>query len=239
MTSLLEIINQIPNNLVHRARPILDIMILSKRLMRWNRDLELVIRDDVVPDTSVPELIVHALQPINPNDRAPNGFSDFITELGILGLESQYVKNEYAVQVLDADSDSSDAESEEMESDDDEMIDGQNEELEGDEIDDENDDENEELEIDDESNDEHEELDGENEDDTEELDGEDELEENPNVEWLQVDDGDDEEPESEDENEELESEDDVDEVEEKPNVEWLQTDDDDIYIDSAGYYKRV
>ena len=219
MTSLLEIINQIPNNLVHRARPILDIMILSKRLMRWNRDLELVIRDDVVPDTSVPELIVHALQPINPNDRAPNGFSEFIAELGILGLESQYVKNEYAVQVLDADSDSSDAESEEMESDDDE-IDGQNEELE-------DDDENEELEID------------ETEDDTEELDGEDELEENPNAEWLQVDDGDDEELESEDENEELESEDDVDEVEEKPNVEWLQTDDDDIYIDSAGYYKRV
>ena len=132
MTSLLEIINQIPNNLVHRARPILDIMILSKRLMRWNRDLELVIRDDVVPDTSVPELIVHALQPINPNDRAPNGFSEFITELGILGLESQYVKNEYAVQVLDADSDgdSSDAESEEMESDDDEMIDDENEDLE-------------------------------------------------------------------------------------------------------------
>jgi len=93
---------QIPNHLIRRAKPIVDAMLLSKSLLRWNRDLELVIKDDVVPDTNVLELITHALQPMNMKDRPPNGFSEFIACLRVLGLESQYVKNEYAKQVLDA-----------------------------------------------------------------------------------------------------------------------------------------
>ena len=64
----------------------------------------------------------------------------------------------------------------------------------------------------------------------------DDVEENPKVEWLQMD----------DDKDELEGEDDDndDELGENPKVEWLQMDDensdvDDIYINSAGYYKRV
>ena len=194
MTSLLDILNQIPTSLVSRAKPILDIMLVSKSLIRWNRNLELVIKDDVVPDTNVPELIVHALQPIKMNERAPHGFSEFITTLGIFGLESEYVENEYAVQVLNENSDSSDDDSSDDDSSDDENLDKEisdkdNDEQESDDQNDEmeSDDENDEQESEDESDDQESESEN---DEQESVDESDEQEEKPKVKWMRMVDGD-------------------------------------------------
>ena len=219
MTSLVDILNQIPTSLVGRAKPILDTMLVSRHLLRWDRNLELVIKGNVVPDTNVPELIVHALQPISMGDKAPNGFAKFIACLRILGLESQYVENEYADQVLDADGlDSSDSDNSDSDVDSDndanpdENPDEDNEDVEG---------ESEELES-----------------DNENIDGDEELPEQTGemeqkVQWLQMEDG--EGGEGEEDNA------DVEEVEGNQKVEWLEMDDGDgdIYINSDGYYKRV
>ena len=194
MTSLLDILNQIPTSLVSRAKPILDIMLVSKSLIRWNRNLELVIKDDVIPDTNVPELIVHALQPIKMNERAPHGFSEFITTLGIFGLESEYVENEYAVQVLNENSDSSDDDSSDDDSSDDENLDKEISDKDNDEQ--ESDDQNDEMGSDDEndkqeSNDESDEQESENENDEQDsVDESDEQEEKPKVKWMRMVDGD-------------------------------------------------
>ena len=128
MIYLVDILNQIPTSLVGRAKPILDIMILSTHLLRWSDNKELVIKGDVVPDTNVPELIVHALVPLNINEKPPKGFKEFITCLNVLGLDSQYVQTEYAIQVLDQDLDSSDSDSSGSDvesSDDEEKLDGE------------------------------------------------------------------------------------------------------------------
>jgi len=109
---------QISNHLIQRAKPIVDAMLISKSLLRWNRDFELVIKDDIIPNTNVPELISHALLPINMKDRPPNGFSKFVKVLAILGLESQYVENEYAEEILDGSESSSDSDSSSDSSDD-------------------------------------------------------------------------------------------------------------------------
>ena len=194
MTSLLDILNQIPTSLVNHAKPILDIMLVSKSLMRWNRNLELVVKDDVVPDTNVPELIVHALQPIKMNERAPNGFSEFITCLGILGLESDYVENQYAVQVLDENSNSSDDDSSDDDNSDGDSSDDNNSDKNNDER--ESDDQNDEMGSDDEndkqeSNDESDEQESENENDEQDsVDESDEQEEKPKVKWMRMVDGD-------------------------------------------------
>ena len=218
MKYLADILSQIPTSLVNRAKPILDIMLVSKSLLRWNDDMELVIKDDVIPNTNVPELILHTLQSIN-TDRPPNGFSEFITCLHVLGLESKYAENEYAIQVLDQDLDSSDSDSSgsEVESSDDEA-----EEPEGDD---------------------HEELEKDNEEEDESSDENEELEIDDQNDELEIDGNDDENDQLEiDENDDLEGDND-DEVEEKPEVEWLSVDDvdtgRDIYINSMGYYKRV
>ena len=223
MSYLVNILYQIPSSLVGRAKPILDIILVSKSLMRWNGDLELVIKDSVVPDTNVPELIVHALQPLNMTDKPPNGFPIFIECLRALGLESKYVKNEYAIQVLDQDSDSSDGGSSDDDSSDEENSDENN----SDEDSDEQESVDENVEQDD-ANDKQESMDG-------NIDGDEEREE------LESDENENEELETQDQNDQLEI--DNDEPEESPKVEWLSVDDGDgddaIYINSAGYYKRV
>ena len=216
MTSLVDILSQIPTSLVGRAKPILDTMLVSRHLLRWDRNLELVIKDNVVPDTNVPELIVHALQPISRGDNAPNGFPEFIACLRLLGLESEYVENEYAEQVLEDRLDSSDSDSSDSDADSDNNA---------------NPDENP-----DEDNVEGES--GELESDNENIDGDEELSEqtgemDQKVQWLQMEDG--EGGEGEEDNA------DVEEVEGNQKVEWLEVDDGDgdIYINSDGYYKRV
>ena len=213
MTSLLNILNQIPTSLVNHAKPILDIMLVSKSLIRWNRNLELVIKDDVIPDTNVPELIVHALQPIKMNERAPHGFSEFITTLGIFGLESEYVENEYAVQVLNENSDSSDDDSSDDDSSDDENLDKEISDKDNDEQ--ESDDQNDEMESDDENDEQESEDESDNQesesenDEQESVDESDEQEEKPKVKWMRMVDGD-----------EVESQDKID-------------------INSAGFYEYV
>ena len=228
MIYLVDILSQIPTSLVSRAKPIIDIMLVSKSLLRWNDDLELVIKDDVVPDTNVPELIVHALIPID-KEQAPSGFSEFVQALGILGLDSQYVENEYARQILEG-SDSSSSSSSSSDSDTDSDTDSSDDEKEIENQD------NEDLEGDDEEN---------LNDETEELeDGEEngvlEIDDNNEIDVNEIDNVD--ELETQDQNDELEIDDDA-ELEEKPEVEWLQVDnengDNDIYINSTGYYKRV
>jgi hypothetical protein len=213
-------------------------MLVSKRLLRWNRDLELVVKDDTVRNTDVPELIVHALQPMKMNERVPNGFSEFIACLRVLGLDSQYVENEYAIQVLDGlDSSSSSSDSDTSGSD----ADSDNEEMEGENQDEEGgEEENQDEEGGGEENQDEEGGEEENQDQDEgeeendvEMEGE-KGEMGEKVEWLNVhDDVEVSDDEAED-----------DDVEEKPEGEWLEMDNqdgdvDDIYINSAGYYKRV
>ena len=99
---------RIPKKYFTRSKPLIDAMLVSKDIVRWTEDLELVVKDEVLPNTNVAELIVHALQPIKMKEKAPNGFSKFIKVLAILGLESQYVENEYAQEILDGSESSSD-----------------------------------------------------------------------------------------------------------------------------------
>ena len=99
---------RIPKKYFSRSKPLIDAMLVSKDIVRWTEDLELVVKDEVLPNTNVAELIVHALQPIKMKEKAPNGFSKFVKVLAILGLESQYVENEYAQEILDGSESSSD-----------------------------------------------------------------------------------------------------------------------------------
>lgn len=116
---------QLPKDVRGIGEEVLHAIACGKKLLSWNKKLQLVINNRAIPNTNIVELVEYILYPEG-DDGAdpPNGFEIFIEELKRIGLESQWVRNESVIKSLDdnendwntTDSESSDEEHAERES---------------------------------------------------------------------------------------------------------------------------
>ena len=114
MSRLYSILAKLPSSIHDGARMILDAMLTSKHLIGWDSDLRLMVNDRIIPGTNIANLLAHALYPYNPEIKDPAGFDYFIKALHNIGLESEWVNNEIAKNILNgmqSEKDESDSES--------------------------------------------------------------------------------------------------------------------------------
>ena len=78
-------------------------MLTSKNTIGWNRKLQLIVDDRVVPGTNVTDLVAHVLYPHDERIKDPRGFNVFVQGLKDIGLESfSRVENEIAKSILES-----------------------------------------------------------------------------------------------------------------------------------------
>ena len=110
-----------PFNIQDDAKEILNAMLTSKNTIGWNRKLQLIVDDRVVPGTNVTDLVAHVLYPHDERIKDPRGFNVFVQGLKDIGLESEWVDNEIAKSVLESVEDDTGETSEDEDSDDDDV----------------------------------------------------------------------------------------------------------------------
>ena len=69
--------------------------------LNWNHQLRLIVDGRVKQKTNIVELVEHLLYPERKGVDTPNGFDMFVDGLSRIGLESHWVRNEYAKEKLD------------------------------------------------------------------------------------------------------------------------------------------
>ena len=101
MSKLYSILSKLPASLYEDAQSILDAMLISKNLIGWDADLRLIVNDRVFPRTNIADLLAHVLYPYDSNIDDPPGFEIFVNALKSIGLESEWVQNDIAKEILE------------------------------------------------------------------------------------------------------------------------------------------
>ena len=96
------ILSKLPISLHDGARIILNAMLTSKDAIGWDSDLKLIVNGRTIPNTNIANLISHVLYPVDPDMDDPIGFKIFVKALHNIGLESEWVENENAKDILDS-----------------------------------------------------------------------------------------------------------------------------------------
>ena len=96
------ILSKLPVSLHDGARIILNAMLTSKDAIGWDSDLRLTVNGRTIHDTNIANLISHVLYPVDPDMDDPIGFKIFVKALHNIGLESEWVENENAKNILDS-----------------------------------------------------------------------------------------------------------------------------------------
>ncbi len=175
--NLFPVLARIPKKYFARSKPLIDAMLLSQKAMSWDPKLRLVVDETAIGDTDSVQLIMHAIRRQSGED-APNGFEEFVHGLKRIGVEPEWVKDEYAHEILSAISSDEDEDDDDDTSDDDDDDtdddtsndddDGINEDGDDDDNDDDDDKEEEDSDHEMNSDDEDEDEDEEDEEDEEE-----------------------------------------------------------------------
>ncbi len=163
--NLFPVLARIPKKYFARSKPLIDAMLLSQKAMSWDPKLRLVVDETAIGDTDIVQLIMHAIRRQSGED-APNGFEEFVHGLKRIGVEPEWVKDEYAHEILSAIS------SDEDEDDDDDTSDDDDDDIDDDTS---NDDDDDDINDDKEEEDSDHEMNSDDED--EDVDEEDEEEE--------------------------------------------------------------
>ena len=172
--NLFPVLARIPKKYFARSKPLIDAMLLSQKAMSWDPKLRLVVDETAISDTDIVQLIMHAIRSQSGED-APNGFEEFVHGLKRIGVEPEWVKDEYAQEILSAISSDEDEDDDDTSDDDDDDTDddtsnddddGINED--GDDDDNDDDDDKEEEDSDHEMNSDDEDEDEEDEEEEEE-----------------------------------------------------------------------
>ena len=172
--NLFPVLARIPKKYFARSKPLIDAMLLSQKAMSWDPKLRLVVDETAISDTDIVQLIMHAIRRQSGED-APNGFEEFVHGLKRIGVEPEWVKDEYAQEILSAISSDEDEDDDDTSDDDDDDTDddtsnddddGINED--GDDDDNDDDDDKEEEDSDHEMNSDDEDEDEEDEEEEEE-----------------------------------------------------------------------
>ena len=124
------LVHRLPMDVRGIGEEVIHAISCGKMLMGWNDRLQLTIHGRAIPNTNIVDLIQYILYPEPDDDdttEPPHGFDTFVEGLKSIGLESQWVRNEYVIEQLDAnDNDWDTTDSEASESDDDDDMDGNN-----------------------------------------------------------------------------------------------------------------
>ena len=116
-----ELLRQLPKDERWIGEEVLHTITCGKKLMSWNKKLQLVVNSRPIPNTNIIELVQYILYPERDDDpEPPTGFETFVEELKRVGLEPQWVRNESVIKALEnndnewdtTDSESSDEDSE-------------------------------------------------------------------------------------------------------------------------------
>ena len=91
MSLLYKILSRMPLDIQDDAKEILNAMLTNKNTIGWNRKLQLIVDDRVVPGTNVTDLVAHVLYPHDECIKDPRGFTVFVQGLKDIGLESEWV----------------------------------------------------------------------------------------------------------------------------------------------------
>ena len=118
-----DLLQRLPKDVRGIGEEVIHAISCSKKLVGWNDKLELVIKQRPIPNTNIVNLIQYILYPEEDDAdmvKPPHGFDSFVEALKSIGLESQWVRNDYVIKQLDDNENEWDTtDSEESESDDD------------------------------------------------------------------------------------------------------------------------
>jgi hypothetical protein len=120
--NLFPVLARIPKKYFARSKPLIDAMLLSQKAMSWDPKLRLVVDETAISDTDIVQLIMHAIRRQSGED-APNGFEEFVHGLKRIGVEPEWVKDEYAQEILSAISSDEDEDDDDTSDDDDDDTD--------------------------------------------------------------------------------------------------------------------
>ena len=125
-----DLLQRLPREVREIGEEVLHAISCGKKLMGWNDRLQLTIDGRAIPNTNITDLIQYILYPEPEDDdttEPPHGFDTFVEGLKSIGLESQWVRNEYVIEQLDDNEnewDTTDSEASESDDDDDVEMDG-------------------------------------------------------------------------------------------------------------------
>ena len=98
-----DVLEQIPKNVqgIGIGEEFLHAISCGRHLLSWKEKLQLVINNRHVPRTNIVDLVQYILYPESDDAKLPRGFDTFLEGLKEIGLESQWVRNETAINALD------------------------------------------------------------------------------------------------------------------------------------------
>ena len=109
MSTIYEVLRELPPQLRGEAREILDAMLASGDIVNWDRQHRLMLDNRSLRNTIIVDLVAHLLHPHNDQLEDPKAFTLFVQTLKDIRLESEWVQNELVKDMLDDnDSDSED-----------------------------------------------------------------------------------------------------------------------------------
>ena len=95
------VLRELPKDVRDNGEEILHAILCGPSHLDWDKDLRLIVDGRVIQKTNIIELVEHLLYPERENADSLHGFNVFVDELNKIGLESHWVKNEYANGKLD------------------------------------------------------------------------------------------------------------------------------------------
>ena len=101
MDKIKRVLKELPGDVRDNGEEILHAIACGTSLLDWDHNLRLVVAGRVIHNTNIIELVEHLLYPEREDGDNPHGFDMFVNELSHIGLDSQWVKNEYAKKILD------------------------------------------------------------------------------------------------------------------------------------------
>ena len=120
-----DLLQRLPIDVRGIGEEVIHAISCGRKLVGWNDKLELVIKQRPIPNTNIVNLIQYILYPEEDDEdmvKPPHGFDSFVEALKSIGLESQWVRNDYVIKQLDDNENEWDTtDSEESESDEDDV----------------------------------------------------------------------------------------------------------------------
>ena len=114
------LLRQLPKDVRGIGEEVLHTIACGKKLLSWNKKLELVVDNRPISNTNIIELTQYILYPEDDDTDPPTGFERFVEELKRVGLEPQWVRNESVIKALENNEnewDTTDSESSDVEQD--------------------------------------------------------------------------------------------------------------------------
>ena len=100
-TKIYQVLRELPKDVRDNGEEILHAIACGTSQLDWDHQLRLIVDGRVIHKTNIIELVEQLLYPEREDVDIPHGFDIFVNALSNIGLDSHWVKNEYAKEKLD------------------------------------------------------------------------------------------------------------------------------------------